>query len=107
MMIVDWRQLTAEQVAPLYTEQTRAWTTSLGGGLSAPWAVRGPGRAAGARPGLASIDARGRIAGGTCIMRQDGVVQIGALAGRGAGPVRELLEGILDAPESAGARELT
>jgi ribosomal protein S18 acetylase RimI-like enzyme len=107
MLIVDWRELTAEQVAPLYADQGRAWADSLGWDLSASWAVVERARLAGALPGLACLSPRGAITGWTFFMRQNDVVQIGALSGRGAQSVREILEAILDSPEAAGARELT
>ncbi len=107
MRIVDWRELTVAQVIPLYAEQAGIWSDSLGWDLTPSWAVVERARAAGALPGLVSVNDRGTIVGWTFFMRHKEVVQIGALTGRGAGPVRDLLEGILDAPEAAGARELT
>ena len=107
MTVVDWRELAADEVAPLYSEQGRVWADTLGWDLSASWAVVERARAAGALPGLVCRRANGSIAAWTFFLRQDGVLQIGALAGTGAGPVRELLEAILDSPEAAAARELT
>ena len=105
--LVDWRELGADRIVPLYAEQAAVWSGSLGWDLTRSWAVVERARAAGALPGLVSVNDRGAILGWTFFMRHQEVVQIGALAGRGAGPVRDLLEGILNAPESAGARELT
>jgi len=107
MTIVDWRELGAAEVAPLYAEQTRAWMDALGWDLSGSWAVVERARVAGALPGMVSRRANGSMAGWTFFLRQDEVLQIGALAGSGAGPVRGLLEAILDSPEAAAARELT
>ena len=105
--IIDWATLTGEQAAALYDEQTRAWNGSLGWDLTPSWAVVERARAAGALAGRVCMNARGAIVGWTFFMRQADVLQIGALSGRGASPVRALLESILDAPEAAGARELT
>src|SRR5438128_4948512 len=107
MTIVDWRDLTADQVAPLYSEQGRAWADTLGWDLSSSWAVVERARAAGVLPGLVCRRDDRSIAGWTFFLRQDSVLQIGALVGEGASPVRELLEAILDSPEAAAARELT
>jgi ribosomal protein S18 acetylase RimI-like enzyme len=107
MAIVDWRELPAARVAPLYEEQMSQWASGLGWSLAASWSLVEQARTAGALPGMAWVNARGGIEAWTFFMRQQSVVQIGALAGRRAAPVRELLEAILEAPEAAGARELT
>ncbi len=107
MRIVDWRELGPETVAPLYEEQTRVWTETLGWDLGGSWAVVERARAAGALPGLVCRRGDGAITAWTFFLRQDDVLQIGALVGAGASAIRELLEAILDSPEATASRELT
>jgi ribosomal protein S18 acetylase RimI-like enzyme len=107
MRVVDWRELSPEQTAALYAEETREWAGSLGWDLTASWGVVERARAAGALPGRACVNAQGAVLAWTFFMRQGTVLQIGALTGKGATPVRAMLEAVLDAPEAAGARELT
>jgi ribosomal protein S18 acetylase RimI-like enzyme len=107
MTITDWRELSPEAVAPLYAEQGAEWAGTLGWDLSGSWSVVERARAAGALPGLVCRRSNGAIAAWTFFLRQDDVLQIGALQGTGATAVRELLEAILDSPEAAAARELT
>jgi ribosomal protein S18 acetylase RimI-like enzyme len=107
MSIIDWRELAPEVVAPLYEEQARAWNESLGWDLTGSWGVVERARAAGALAGLVSRRPNGTITAWTFFLRQDDVLQIGALAGTAASAVRELLEAILDSPEAQASRELT
>ena len=107
MDLVDWRELSPEAVAPLYADQASAWSSALGWDLSVSWAAIERARAAGALPGLVCRTSADAIAAWTFFLRQGDVLQIGALVGAGATPVRMLLEAILDSPEAAGARELT
>jgi ribosomal protein S18 acetylase RimI-like enzyme len=107
MIITDWRELSPEAVAPLYEEQSGEWADVLGWDLAGSWAVVERARAAGALPGLVCRRGDGSIAAWSFFLRQDDVLQIGALVGKGATAVRELLEAILDSPEAAASRELT
>jgi ribosomal protein S18 acetylase RimI-like enzyme len=107
MNITDWRELEPARILPLYEQQGREWTETLGWDLTPSWNVIERARAAGMLPGFVSMNSRGVIDGWTFYMRQNDVVQIGALVGHGATPVRDLLEAILDAPEATGASELT
>ncbi len=107
MTYIDWRDVPAEEIRPLYEAETARWQTGLDWNLQPSWDIVEPARAAGRLPGLLARDRHGRTAGWAFFLLHGDILQIGALVGDRAAVVRGLLDAILASPEAALARELS
>ncbi|MDE3156043.1 MAG: GNAT family N-acetyltransferase [Acidobacteriota bacterium] len=104
---IDWRDVPAEEIRPLYEAETARWRASLDWNLQPSWDIVEPARAAGRLPGLIARDRQGRTVGWAFFLLHGDILQIGALVGDRAAVVRGLLDAVLDSPEAALARELS
>lgn len=101
MRLEDWRTLSADQIAACYRRDHERWTGELHWDLSATWSTIEDARQRGWLPGFAAVSDSGTLVGWTFFTPREGTLRIGALQARQAGVVRDLLEAVLTAPESA------
>jgi ribosomal protein S18 acetylase RimI-like enzyme len=104
MKFEDWRDASAEQVAPLYGSESLRWLSALGWDLAPSWRIVEEARIAGRLPGLIVRRAGGTPIGWAFYLLHEGTLQIGGLVGDTAAAVRGLLGRILQSPEAGLAR---
>lgn len=102
MSCEDWRNLSAEEVAPLFAAERARWLSGLSWETQSTWATVEEARAAGRLPGFV-LREHGRITGWTFYLLHGDMVQIGALAAEEARGVRRLIDEVLEAPEASRA----
>ena len=107
MTIVDWRDLPAETVVPLYKAQLARWQSELEWDTSAMWTLVEAARLGGSLPGFAALDRAGSVVGWTFYNLHQRVVQVGALDGRTGATVRRLLNAIMRSPDALHAQDVT
>jgi N-acetyltransferase len=107
MTLRDWRDVSADTLAPVYAAELERWRTGLAWDLNASIDIIETGRRLGNVPGLVVCDAAGRAVGWTFYLLQGDVLQIGGLAGETGSAVRRLLDGVLAAPEVILARQVS
>jgi ribosomal protein S18 acetylase RimI-like enzyme len=104
MQYEDWRQAVAADVTPLMRRECERWLSALGWDISPGLTLAEQGRRAGRLPGFLARAADGSNAGWAFFSVERGVLSIGVITADRADVVRELLDLILEAPESAYAR---
>lgn len=107
MKIIDWRDVSARAVAPLYAAQRTRWAVELDWDATANLAIVESARASGTLPGFVALNREGEIAGWTFYFLHEGVLQIGALEARSAGTARRLLDAVVRSPEALCAQDVT
>jgi ribosomal protein S18 acetylase RimI-like enzyme len=100
----DWRTATAGEIEALYAQERARWLGDLAWDTGPTWAIVEQGRRAGRLPGFVERGA-GRRVSGWCFFSVDrGTVHVGMVDGDRADVVRDLLDRVIDAPETAYAR---
>jgi len=107
MTLLDWRDLTPEDVLPLLNAERRRYVEKLHWDLAPALRLVEAARVRGEVPGLALRDDDGTIAGWAFFVLAGRQLQIGALHATTAGGVRTLLDGIFGSPEAELAQSLT
>ena len=106
MMIVDWRELSADAGALLCASQVSRWREELDWDVTAHWADIEAARVVGASSGFAVLDRRGGVVGWTCFSLRGNVVHIGALEGQTRSGVIRLLDAIFRSPDAVRAQDV-
>jgi len=99
----DWRACEAARVRPLLDAEGARWLARLGWDVTPAWRPVEPARAAGALPGFVAVDRHDRIAGWTCFLVHEGVVQTAMFVAESADTARLLIDATLASPQSASA----
>lgn len=106
MTVVDWRDLPAHTVTPLYAAQITRWQSELDWDATTNWTLVEAARVAGSLPGFVAVDRRGAVAGWTFYCLHERVLQIGALEGRTDAAVGRLLDAIVRSPDALHAQDV-
>lgn len=106
MKCIDWREASADVVAPLYAAEHARWAAELDWDARANWLVIEAARVQGTLPGYLALDRAGGVAGWAFYHLQDDVLQVGGLTGRTHSIARTLLNTIMRSPEAARARDV-
>lgn len=104
MRLEDWRELPAEQVAPILEQACGRWQSELGWDARALFDLVEASRRQGELPGLVALDDNGHVTGWCYSSLQQGLLFVGALHGQRADVVRALLDEVLASPEANYAR---
>jgi ribosomal protein S18 acetylase RimI-like enzyme len=102
----DWRHAPADQLAQLFEAERSRWIDALHWDTGATLQSLEEARASGHAAGLLAHDAAGRIAGWTYYLLQNRRLQIGGLVADSGEVTRQLLDGVLKAPEADMASEV-
>lgn len=106
MRLDDWRNLSAEALAPIFDAERVRWGASLQWDLGPSLTVLERARTEGTLPGLVVRGPGQSIVGWTYFLVQQGVLQVGALHARTADGLRLLLDAIFKTPEASLAQEV-
>ena len=107
MKAIDWRELSPERMAPLYSAERARWATLLDWDSPANWLLVEAARAQGTLPGFVVPDRAGAVVGWAFYYLHENVLQIGGLTGRTASVARCLLDAIMRSPEAARAKDVS
>jgi ribosomal protein S18 acetylase RimI-like enzyme len=102
----DWRHAPGEVVAQLLESERRRWIDSLHWDMGPSFHSLEQARASGEAAGLIAHDGGGRAAGWTYYLLQNRRLQIGGLVAESGEVTRQLLDGVLKAPEADMASEV-
>jgi ribosomal protein S18 acetylase RimI-like enzyme len=100
----DWRSVAAGDIEPLYALERDRWLRDLAWDTAATWASVEQGRRAGRLPGFVHRGAGHGVSGWCFISVERGTAHVGLVDGDRADVVRELVDHVLDAPETAYTR---
>jgi ribosomal protein S18 acetylase RimI-like enzyme len=103
----DWRDVSATEVLPLLQAERRRWLETLHWDLGPALKLVEAARLRGEVPGLVLRDSDGRASGWAFYLLAGRQLQIGAVQASTAAGVRQLLDGILAAPEAELASSLS
>ncbi len=98
--VQDWRDVSSTEVLPLLETERRRWLDSLHWDLGPALRLVEEARLRGEVPGLVLRRADGTASGWAFYVLADRQLQIGAVQAATAAGVRQLLDGILAAPEA-------
>jgi len=101
MRLDDWRNVPEERMARCYEREHLRWSRDLGWDLRSTWSTIEDARQRGWLPGFAALSGEGALVGWTFFTPRQGTLRIGALQAEQAGTVRDLLDAVLAAPETA------
>lgn len=107
MKCIDWREVSPEVVAPLYTAEQERWASELDWDATANWTLIEAARSQGTLPGYLALDRSGDVAGWAFYHLHDDVLQVGGLTGRTHSIARTLLNTIMRSPEASHARDVS
>ena len=107
MMLEDWRDAGADDVARLYETEQQRWLETLGWDTSIAWSIVEEGRRRSHVPGWILRDTAGNVLGWTYYVLHETDLQIGGLTAGRAVDVRRLLDRILDSPEASLATSVS
>ena len=100
----DWRELAAEEAAPLLAAEADAYRRELCWDVRPAWAPVEPARLSRALPGYVVRDGGGTIRGWTCFLDHHGVRQVAMLVSDTPLATAALVERIVTAPGAVGLR---
>lgn len=103
MPLTDWRNVPASLLDPWYAGERRRWHETLAWDWTPAWRAIEAGRVGGRLPGFVATDEHGALQGVAYFSVTGGIMRLGALCGGQATVVRELLDAVLDAPETTYA----
>ena len=98
--VQDWRDVSSTEVLPLLEAERRRWLDLLRWDLGPVLRLVEGARLRGEMPGLILRRPDGTVSGWAFYQLADGLLQIGAVQASTAAGVRQLLDGILAAPEA-------
>jgi ribosomal protein S18 acetylase RimI-like enzyme len=104
MRVSDWRSVRAEVMTDLYACEHARWLATLHWDATSSWELIEAARQEGRLPGFVAHEGSGEVAGWTFFVIRDGLLQLGAVAGRRADAVRALIDAALASPEAALVR---
>jgi ribosomal protein S18 acetylase RimI-like enzyme len=102
----DWRHAPNDMVARLFEIERHRWIDALHWDMAASFRSLEEARANGHAAGLIAQDPTGRVAGWTYFLLQNRRLQIGGLVAESGEVTRQLLDGVLKAPEADMASEV-
>jgi ribosomal protein S18 acetylase RimI-like enzyme len=102
----DWRHAPADLVARLFEAERHRWIDALHWDAAPGFRALESARATGQAAGLIANDAAGRVLGWTYYGLQNRRLQIGGLVADSGEVTRQLLDGVLKAPEADMANEV-
>jgi ribosomal protein S18 acetylase RimI-like enzyme len=102
----DWRHASGDLVAQLLESERRRWIDALHWDMGPSFQSLEHARATGEAAGLIALDGAGRTAGWTYYLLQNRRLQIGGLVAESGEVTRQLLDGVLKAPEAEMANEV-
>lgn len=102
----DWRQAPGDLVAGLFETERHRWIDELHWDMAASFRSLEESRANGHAAGLIARDGAGRVVGWTYYLLQNRRLQIGGLVAESGEVTRQLLDGVLKAPESDLASDI-
>ena len=103
----DWRDVSPAEVVPLLQAERRRWLDTLHWDLGPALKLVESARIRGEVPGLVLRDDRGQAAGWAFYLLAGRQLQIGAVNATTAAGVRQLLDGVMAAPEAQLASSLS
>lgn len=103
----DWRDVPAAEVVPLLQAERRRWLDTLHWDLGPALKLVESARTRGEVPGLVLRDDKGQTAGWAFYLLAGRQLQIGAVNATTASGVRQLLDGVMAAPEAQLASSLS
>lgn len=107
MRRVDWGDVSIETMAAALDEERGRWATHLGWDLGESLTLIERARTARHLPGLVLRDRANRVAGWTFYLLRNEILEVGAMVGRSASALRELLDGVIESPEAELAQGLS
>ncbi len=107
MILEDWRDAPAADLAALYEAECDRYRSQLGWELGPSCAIIEEARHSGRLPGLIARRPDGTPVGWAYFLVHEGVLQIGGLVADTAARLRRLLDRVVQAPEAQLARALT
>ena len=107
MILSDWRDAPAADVADLYRVEHERWQAELAWDTDDSWAIVEAGRVAGHVAGWIARNGDGTVLGWTFYILHDLTLQIGGLIAQRPSVARALLDAVLGGPEASMARSLS
>ena len=107
MRRLDWGDVPADTMATVLDEERHRWTKQLEWDLGDSLALIERARTDRQLPGIVVRDRASRVAGWSFYLLRNEILEVGAMVGRSASVLRELLDAVFESPEAGLARGLS